>query len=265
ITRQHRRLDGIIHSAGVIADNFIVKKSVEEFKRVLCPKVAGTLNLDRATRDMPLDFLVLFSSSTSVLGNLGQADYAAANGFMDHFAAYRNDLARLRQRQGHTLAINWPLWQDGGMHIDAASETLMTRSTGMVPMRTETGIAAFYQGLDAAVAQLVVLEGRLVKMRQRLLGTPASDVPGQEPAVAAVAQDAATDSGDVLSAVQKMLMGRVSDNLKVPLDDIDLDTELNDYGFDSISLTALSNQLNHHYDLDLNPTVFFEYSTLGRL
>ncbi|WP_455872423.1 beta-ketoacyl reductase, partial [Serratia proteamaculans] len=265
ITRQHRRLDGIIHSAGVIADNFIVKKSVEEFRRVLCPKVAGTLNLDRATRDMPLDFFVLFSSSTSVLGNLGQADYAAANGFMDSFAAYRNDLARLRQRQGHTLAINWPLWQDGGMHIDAASETLMTAATGMVPMRTETGIAAFYQGLSAAVAQLVVLEGRLVKMRQRLLGAVPSDAPDQVQAVAAVAQDAATDSGDVLSAVQKMLMGRVSDNLKVPLDDIDLDTELNDYGFDSISLTAFTNQLNHHYDLDLNPTVFFEYSTLGRL
>ncbi|WP_455883944.1 KR domain-containing protein, partial [Serratia proteamaculans] len=206
MTRQHRRLDGIIHSAGVIADNFIVKKSVEEFRRVLCPKVAGTLNLDRATRDMPLDFFVLFSSSTSVLGNLGQADYAAANGFMDSFAAYRNDLARLRQRQGHTLAINWPLWQDGGMHIDAASETLMTAATGMVPMRTETGIAAFYQGLSAAVAQLVVLEGRLVKMRQRLLGAVPSDAPDQVQAVAAVAQDAATDSGDVLSAVQKMLM-----------------------------------------------------------
>jgi hypothetical protein len=93
ITKEYRQLNGILHGAGMIADNFILKKTRAEFLQVLEPKVAGTLNLDRATRNMDLDFLVLFSSLTACFGNAGQADYAAANGFMDRFAVYRNQLA----------------------------------------------------------------------------------------------------------------------------------------------------------------------------
>ena len=87
IVRDHGRIDGILHSAGHIADNYILKKTEEEFLSVLAPKVHGTWHLDQATRDLDLDFFVLFSSLTSAVGNLGQADYAAANGFMTNSPA----------------------------------------------------------------------------------------------------------------------------------------------------------------------------------
>ncbi|MCP5003212.1 MAG: SDR family NAD(P)-dependent oxidoreductase, partial [Planctomycetes bacterium] len=90
IQAKYEKLDGIIHSAGVILDNFILKKSENEFKEVLLPKVTGTVNLDKATRGIELDFFVLFSSGAGVMGNIGQADYSTANAFMDQFAAYRN-------------------------------------------------------------------------------------------------------------------------------------------------------------------------------
>ncbi|MCP5007584.1 MAG: SDR family NAD(P)-dependent oxidoreductase, partial [Planctomycetes bacterium] len=118
------KLDGIIHSAGVISDNFILKKSEEEFRNVLQPKITGTINLDRATQGIELDFFVLFSSGAGALGNIGQADYATANAFMDRFASYRNKLVESKERKGHTISINWPLWKEGGMGIDAASETM---------------------------------------------------------------------------------------------------------------------------------------------
>ena len=139
VQQEYGQLNGILHSAGMIADNFLVKKTGSEFKRVLGTKVTGTYNLDAATKEMDLDFFVLFSSVASVMGNVGQADYASANGFMDQFAAYRNRLVAEGQRHGRTRSINWPLWQDGGMATKyRALVSCCSRSPGMQPIKTET-------------------------------------------------------------------------------------------------------------------------------
>src|SRR5207302_4916271 len=140
-------------------DNFILKKTGAEFAEVLSPKVRGTYNLDEASRDVELDFFVLFSSLAGALGNLGQADYAAANGFMDQFAMYRNGLVAAKQRKGRTRSINWPLWQAGGMKIDPVSQELLQQSTGIQPMQTAIGIQAFYRSLVMSCDQMLVAEG----------------------------------------------------------------------------------------------------------
>ena len=74
-------LNGILHAAGVIRDSFLLKKTAAEAGAVLAPKVAGVVNLDAATRDLTLEFMVLFGSGAGSFGNVGQADYAAANAF----------------------------------------------------------------------------------------------------------------------------------------------------------------------------------------
>ena len=102
-------LNGIIHSAGVIMDNYLVNKSAAELTSVLEPKVKGMINLDQATRSLDLDFMALFSSMTAEFGNIGQADYAAANAFLDEYSEYRNSLVSAGERKGITVSINWPL------------------------------------------------------------------------------------------------------------------------------------------------------------
>src|SRR5213076_836806 len=114
------------------------KKAAAELREVLAPKVTGTFNLDQASRDVELDFFVLFASIVGAMGNVGQADYAAANGFMDQFAAYRNRQVAAGQRHGRTRSINWPLWQAGGMAVDPASREALQQATGMQPMQTAT-------------------------------------------------------------------------------------------------------------------------------
>src|SRR5262249_30842931 len=101
ITDTFGGLHGILHSAGVTRGSFMLKKDPREFAEVLAPKVAGCVNLDQASQD--LDFFVLFSSLAGAAGNPGQADYAAANAFMDAYAHYRNTLVSNNQRQGRTL------------------------------------------------------------------------------------------------------------------------------------------------------------------
>ncbi|MCP4628837.1 MAG: KR domain-containing protein, partial [bacterium] len=149
------------HAAGIIRDNFIIKKTKEEFEKVLAPKVAGLTNIDEASKNLRLDFFVMFSSFAGAMGNTGQADYACANAFMDAYAEYRNDLVKAKKRKGKTLSINWPLWKEGGMQVDEATEKLMRQRSGMVPMQTETGFRALYHGISLDEPRVMVIEGDL--------------------------------------------------------------------------------------------------------
>jgi polyketide synthase PksL len=175
IVAEKKQLNGIIHAAGMNADNFILKKTSEEFSGVLEPKVAGTVNLDEASKEIALDFLALFSSAAAVMGNSGQADYAAANAFMDQYAIYRNEqVARNEQlaagqRHGRTLSINWPLWREGGMSVDPQIAQLFAERSGILPLPTEAGMRAFYRTLTLPLAQILVLSGDVPKLRTAVL------------------------------------------------------------------------------------------------
>ncbi len=108
-------LDGVIHAAGVLDDGVILMKDPAAADRVLAPKVRGALVLDAVTRNLPLDFFVLFSSVSSIAGLAGQVDYAAANAFLDAFAHHRT------ARDGSvTTAVNWSAWQEVGMAAELA-------------------------------------------------------------------------------------------------------------------------------------------------
>ncbi len=253
-------LNGILHSAGVIHDHVILKKSKEEFEAVLSPEVSGALNLDQASQALQLDFFVLFSSIAAVTGNPGQADYACANAFLDAFAYYRNRLVAAKQRSGHTLSINWPLWKDGGMRVQEATMTLMTQSTGMLPMQTSTGIRAFYQGLTSQEERIMVMHGTLPKIKQKLLSMMAAAAPHAEKEMPAEAEN---DSAALLDHIRRTLIEKMSKFLKVTAEDIDEETELNEYGFDSISLIEFANNFNAEYNIELRPTVFFEHPTIN--
>lgn len=118
VRHTYGKVNGILHGAGITRDRLLENKTGAECREVLASKVAGTVYLDEATRRDDLDVMILFSSGTGVTGNIGQADYAAANAFMDRFAAYRNTLVHRGERTGQTLSVNWPLWESGGMQIN---------------------------------------------------------------------------------------------------------------------------------------------------
>ncbi|WDZ63579.1 SDR family NAD(P)-dependent oxidoreductase [Paenibacillus polymyxa] len=263
IQEEFGSINGIIHSAGVIRDNRILQKNSEEMLEVLAPKVIGTVNLDQASKNLPLDFFVLFSSVAGGLGNQGQADYSAANAFMDAYAGYRNTLIASKQRQGQTLSINWPLWKEGGMRIDEETEKLVRQRTGMSGLSTSSGIQALYRGMIAGVDQVMVMEGNLAKMKKTmgLITTPEI----RQPEKATGISEASPESNavpDLLDKVQDAMTQAVSKLLKVKLEDIDEHVELSEYGFDSILLTQFTNNINHLYRLELTPDIFFEYTTI---
>ncbi|MEU6507455.1 SDR family NAD(P)-dependent oxidoreductase [Streptomyces sp. NPDC046942] len=113
IHAEHGRLDGVVFAAGVIEDRLIADKTPESFQRVYGTKTTGAAALFAALDDLPAApaFTVLFGSIAAVLGNRGQADYAAANDALEALGA---DWA---ERTGHrALTVHWGPWAPSGAH-----------------------------------------------------------------------------------------------------------------------------------------------------
>lgn len=263
ITADYGDLHGVIHSAGLLKDNYLMNKTNEELKQVLAPKVKGLVNVDEATEHLALDFFILFSSISSITGSAGQADYAMANAFMDSYAAYRNALVTAMYRHGQTLSINWPLWKEGGMRVNKETEKMTMKNTGVTAMRTETGIQALYKGLAFDKDNVIVMEGIKDMMREKLSQKPPSEDVPNKPAQEPVTQIARMDQDSLLDQIQDILKQAISQLLKIKTKEIDPDMEFNQYGFDSITLTEFANILNEQYKLDLAPTIFFEHATVS--
>ncbi|TQV86003.1 SDR family NAD(P)-dependent oxidoreductase [Aliikangiella coralliicola] len=268
-------LKGIIHCSGMTADNFIIKKSSEEFRQVLAPKVLGTYHLDQASRDLALDFFVLFSSAASWLGNVGQSDYAAANGFMDQFSAYRNQLVAQGDRQGKSLSVNWSLWREGGMEIEPSMLSQIEQNTGAVQLETASGLGAFYRGLQLPYSQFSVTEGNIQKLRVALLENTSLQQVSSKDEIANVttqldnevvshAPSAKYSQQNFQESTEGYLCKQFSKLLKLPSHKIDAQAPLEKYGIDSIMAMNLTSQLEKAFG-SLPKTLFFEYQTIAEL
>ncbi|MGA0532810.1 amino acid adenylation domain-containing protein [Hansschlegelia sp. KR7-227] len=265
------RLSGVLHAAGVLRDGLMARKSALELERVLLPKTDGTVNLDVATAGEPLDLFVLFASGSGALGNVGQADYAAANGFLDAFAAHRNRLVAAGRRAGRTIAIDWPLWAEGGMTVDAAAERIR-QARGLAPLTTADGLKAF----DAAVAsgddQMLVVCGDPARLRADLFGVrplPAAEHREDRPAEAAPPLAPASSSQppapdllrDETAVLLKRLLAAV---VKLPAARIETDAELERYGIDSVMAIELVTTLEASFG-PLSKTLLFERRSVREL
>jgi acyl transferase domain-containing protein/acyl carrier protein len=262
IVAQYGGLHGVIHSAGVLRDEFILRKTSQSFREVLAPKVRGTVNLDLATRDMALDRFVLFSSGAGVFGSVGQADYATANGFLDAYAAYRNELVASGERHGPTVSLCWPLWAHGGMQIDDAAKGMLAQR-GMAPLQTQSGIDAFHRCLASGETQSVVLEGDFQRVRA-LLACDGRELRDTSPS-AAVASPSSDVGADALArGTVNYLKQLLSATLKVPPERVESDAPFEQYGIDSIAVMRMTNKLEETFG-SLSKTLFFEYGSLREL
>ncbi|SFE51956.1 Acyl transferase domain-containing protein [Chitinophaga sp. CF118] len=255
IKEKYQKLDGIIHSAGVIRDSFIIKKTEEEVAEVLSPKIAGAQHLDEATKEEPLDFMVFFSSMAGVLGNTGQADYASANAYLDYYAHYRNEQKAKGLRYGKTLSINWPLWKEGGMQVDEETLKYLEKQWGMLPLPTEEGIAAFEALLRSTASQGIVAYGPGEKIKLALFhkdSTPPTEVSPKE-----------TSSSK--SAIEVILIEICSALLKLNKEDLETDTEFSEYGVDSIMMMKILNMLESRFEIAIEPTAIVSYPTIALL
>ncbi|MGU8077187.1 SDR family NAD(P)-dependent oxidoreductase [Burkholderia pyrrocinia] len=268
------RLDGILHGAGVIRDNLLRHKPADEFSAVLAPKVHGTVNLDEATRQVPLSFFALFSSLSSVLGNPGQSDYAAGNGFMDGYARLRAEQVDAGLAHGRTVSINWPYWRDGGMRLADPLIEQMWRDSGMRPLALAAGLQALYRALALDDEQVIVASGDAARIRiaaarretRGATGAPLAPSPGSlNVASAVLAAVPSTAAGpEARGALIVHLTGLVATQLGLAESRVRPDAPLSRYGIDSIMMVKVIAELETDFG-SLPKTIFFEHQTLAEL
>ena len=121
---------GVIHAAGLLNDSPLVTKTSAEIEEVFTPKLHGTMVLEQIFPDGALDFLVLFSSSSTLTTPVGQVDYVAANAYLNAYAQARQGGKTL------VLALNWGIWAEVGMAAEALG------LVGTPPDESETPVVA---------------------------------------------------------------------------------------------------------------------------
>ncbi|WP_166923288.1 SDR family NAD(P)-dependent oxidoreductase [Flavobacterium poyangense] len=257
IKAKYGTISGIIHAAGITRDSLIQVKTAEEVKSVFAPKIEGLKYLDEVTKKEPLDFMMLFSSIVSELGNIGQSDYAAANAYLNNYALYREEERLLGNRQGNTYSIGWGFWEEGGMRLQKEQITYLDTQWGMKPMPTEVGLELLETILAADSQNVLVTYGDSQK-----INTVLSKQFAEKKMVEHSGEQIKSDSREILLDKLQLL---IADLLKLDKDKIERNKDLTAYGVDSILLTELNAELNAYYEISLLPSVFYNYTTIESL
>lgn len=148
IKAKYHRINGIIHSAGVSSYGFIGDKTESAFNQVINPKIKGAWILENLTQQEGLDFFVMFSSVATTFGAPGQGDYAAANLYLDSFAA------AMKKKGRRAVTIDWVQWLETGMAVEIGVNV----NTIFKALPTRQGIEAFAQILNSSLNRVLVGE-----------------------------------------------------------------------------------------------------------
>jgi NAD(P)-dependent dehydrogenase (short-subunit alcohol dehydrogenase family)/acyl carrier protein len=264
-------LRGVIHAAGALADGVLVQQTDDRFVAVLAAKQAGAWNLHKLTQDQPLDFFVMFSSIASVLGSVGQGNYAAANAYLDA-------LAHTRRAQGlPALSIDWGPWSEVGMAAAlSAHDQDRRRAQGLGFLTPAQGTQALAQTLQQDVAQLLVLPidwRRYVGSNAvpPLLREVAQAAPIEKARAAAFTIDVAQQvfaaaPNQRRSIVQQHVRAHATKVLGLgAAHTIDPRRPLSELGLDSLMAVELRNALGVSLKRSLPATLLFDYPTLETL
>ncbi|RDZ28512.1 SDR family NAD(P)-dependent oxidoreductase [Lysobacter silvisoli] len=257
IVAEYPGIDVVVHAAGLIDDALVIHKTAEAIDRVFAPKVQGIENLDRATAGCPLELFIAFSSVAGALGNAGQFDYAAANGYMDTYIEARSARVRAQQARGRSIGINWPLWEEGAMRIDDASRETLARAYAIKPLPSAEGLKALRLAIASPHANLLPLYGQ--KSAQAALFAPPKAV-----AVDARPQPPSVELDKLQREILQEMRLQTAQHLKMKPNQISETEDWTNFGFDSILISSFVSHLNNVYDLNLMPTAMFEASNLLR-
>ncbi|QMU71590.1 type I polyketide synthase [Streptacidiphilus sp. P02-A3a] len=263
-------LSAVVHAAGVVDDGLLGSLSPGQFDRVLAPKVDGAWNLHELTKNQELSAFVLFSSAAGTIGSPGQANYAAANGFLDGLAAHRRGLGL------PGLSLAWGLWDlDGGMAGRLGTDgRARLAGGGLAPMGAQEALALLDAALAADQALLVPARtdpaalrdlagrGALPPIARTLLPAAGTVVEGAENAALLTQRLAALPEQQQRELLLEEVLATVAAVLgHVSHEHIDPGRPFQDLGFDSLTAVELRNRLATETGLTLPVTLVFDRPT----
>ncbi|WP_229826900.1 type I polyketide synthase [Streptomyces parvus] len=265
-------LTAVVHTAAVLDDGVLTHMTDQSLARVLGPKVRGAVNLHELTQDADLTAFALFSSAAGVLGGAGQANYAAANVFLDAFAAHRRRLGL------PAVSLAWGPWAERTGLTGTLTEADVRRVTrsGMSTLTTQDGMAAFSAACAAGRPLVVPMAFRPAALRGSDQVPPLfrTLVPRQKQRTEAGPADPAALRA-ALSAVteadqRRILLDLVRSQVATTLGfatagHIDVDRGFLELGLDSLTGVELRNRLAAGTGLRLPATLVFDHPNCTEL
>ncbi|HEY3468010.1 MAG TPA: SDR family NAD(P)-dependent oxidoreductase, partial [Amycolatopsis sp.] len=258
----HPGIGAVFHTAGVLDDGLSVNLTPEQLTKVLRPKVIAGTHLHEATRHLDLSHFVLFSSAAGVLGDAGQANYAAANTWLD-------ELARRRRAEGLPgLSLSWGLWADAsGMtgHLGDAERARMA-ADGMRPLTAEHALGL----LDAALTSthphyvpIALTVGSQPEPLFRALTTAKRADAHTAVTTGGLPEQLATLNADQqLHLLETIVAAQVNHVLgHAETHAADLDQPFKTQGFDSLTAVELRNRLTTRTGARLPATLIYDHPT----
>ncbi|BBX61829.1 polyketide synthase [Mycobacterium saskatchewanense] len=270
-------LSAVVHAAGVLDDGVVTSLTPERVDAVLRAKVDAAWNLHELTRDLDVSAFVMFSSMAGLMGAPGQANYAAANTFLDGLAQHR------RANGLPAVSLGWGLWDQasamtGG--LDAADRARLGRD-GVLALSSDEALELFDTAvmleepyLAAARIDLTALRAHAVRvppMFTELVNAPARRQV-DDSLVAAKSKSALAQRLHGLPEAEQhaVLLDLVRSHIATVLGNvdpeaIDPDKAFQELGFDSLTAVEMRNRLKTATGLSLSPTLIFDYPTPGAL
>ena len=256
----HGSIDGVIHTAGALADGLMTTLEWQEYYKPMRSKCEGTINLIDFFKGRELNFLILYSSISALLGPPGQSNYAMANGFLDAIVSYPGG-ERLNIK-----SINWGPWQD----------TKMTKTQGVVKRFEENyGVLT----VDANYAERI-LDTVAVANHSQFIACRFKDVVYEATDALPVrfkrflnikaAISSESDALDTLTLDKSMLVENISRIVKQVMklpesDQLSESRTLRELGMDSVMAVELQNKIGKFVELKLPATLFFDYPTIAEV
>lgn len=262
-------LRGIVHSAMVLDDGMLSDMTAERYRTVIEPKVAGAVNLDRATSDVDLEFFVSFSSVSSVVGNPGQANYVVANGYLDA-------LAHDRRRRGlPALTVNWGALSDTGVVSRTEGLEDLLERAGIRAISSTTALAALEQLLAGqAPAQVGVFDvdwSQWAAVHPELASTQefadlASATAEEDTVHAAIVEELLQlEAPERQALVQARIAEQIATVLKCPADRVDLQQSVTNLGVDSLMAVELAVLLKKEIGVEVTTVDLLGDQPISRL
>ncbi|MFF3986031.1 SDR family NAD(P)-dependent oxidoreductase [Streptomyces sp. NPDC001797] len=259
-------LRGVVHCAGVLDDGVVAELTPERLARVLSPKVDGAAHLHRLTADAQLDLFLLVSSAAGVVGNAGQANYAAANAFLDQLAHHR------RASGLPAVSISFGAWAGEGLAAEHADLERMAR-LGHRALPPEQGRDLVELALRRGAPHLVAWALDLPRLRETTAGAAAlwrSLLPaprtGQDGADGLADRLARLPEAERADRVLALVREEASRALGLrSAESVRADQPLRDLGMDSVTAVELRNRIGARLGSRLPATLLFDHPTPAHL
>ncbi|QDS33253.1 SDR family NAD(P)-dependent oxidoreductase [Brevibacillus brevis] len=278
--KRYGKINGVIHSAIVLLDRSLANMDETTFRAGLVPKVEVSVRMSQVFGEEPLDFVLFFSSINSFTKSPGQSNYASGCAFKDAFA---HQLA-----EEWTCAVkvmNWGYWGSVGIVASKGYQERMEQ-IGIGSIEPSEGMEALEALLSGPMNQLALMKttkpldmegihtSESVTVVSNKISSSMASIKNklkvkEMPRAAYFASEMDTDTDtytdSLFDNVQAMIIQLASQILKVESEDIDMDIELKEYGFDPVKLTEFSTKINQTYKLELTPAVMMDYPTLKHI